>query len=222
MRDFKYDCKDRLKHDVVAGLNYSMIVNSCCLLEGVFESGLSAIWNHKKKNAGSTASLLKESSIRRGRGLKTYDELFGLITGKRFSVMQNFIAYHEGVKTHFLIRHLLAHGRSTIWSHQGSEGSLELRPNDENLDFESSYKNVEVYLIKKKLIPHSVTGGIWPNPYLSNEIGDHFAVLAFDAICSIISSLEAEDSEIFIKATAPASQFEGAAKYLRKSRVSPL
>jgi hypothetical protein len=218
IRDFKYDCKARLPHDVLAGLNYSMVVNSCFLLEGVFESALISIWRARAKQK-KLASEVFEKDLRRGTGLDSYNSLFEKIVDRRLSELKYVKPLYEGLSSHFTLRHLLAHGRTTVFAFVEKNGKSPAW-SDEHLHFPSAYKRAEDYLIKKKLMPHSVSGGIWPHPYLSNEIGDHFAAHAFDVVVAIIRSLEPDDASAFVAGTAAESEFTKLGAYIRQVRVA--
>ncbi len=212
LTDFRNSHQDKLNDDALAGLNFSIIVDSFCMLEGLLESGLAFVWEKKHKHSSNTQ---EKKNIRHASSLDRYDKLFRELTGKSFPDMSKLAPLLEGLRMHFTLRNMLAHGRAVVFdfSHKN-----ELPPNswsEEFFRYESAFKKVESYLIKKRLLHHSIAEGARKYPYLSNPIADHFAVQSYEIYLAILASLDPNDADLFRSANGNDSQIRQLAHHLK-------
>jgi hypothetical protein len=98
-------------------------------------------------------------------------------------------ALWEGVTVLFSFRNVLAHGRE-VMAFQFKGGAV---PGGFREEFAGSYRAVEDYLHKKKLLTRKFVDAHEEHLFLSGQIADHFAQLARSLPEAVISSLSAEE-----------------------------
>lgn len=184
-----------------AGLNFSIILGSACFLEGIFESFLRAILECRglefrrakiegcetRRAVNAYYNRLEEDlSDRIGQsvGAGGYSEAFGLIFGEPLNKLKEIVPLWEGVTVLFNFRNVLGHGRRVFAQRLGRYGSYEGTE-----DFTGSYKVVENYLIKLKLMQWRFIDAHSEYIFLSDAIADHFWQLAKRVPPALLSSL---------------------------------
>jgi len=188
------------------GANYSLIVNAACFFEGILESGLGELKEKKSKSLPNELPESLKKKLRNNVGLRHYDGLFELLTGKGFGKTPTLAPFFEGLDALFAMRNVLAHGRAATFSYQSKlgDGGVECIP--ENQEMEGAYPKTQEYLIKKKLLSVEESKGVTMHTFLKDQIAEHFVLLTLDAIISVMKSLEKSDLETFEKATGPTDE----------------
>lgn len=207
-----------LSDEIRAGINYSIILNSACYIEGALEAGIKGISDKKhsmyhklEKNDLEVRKTLNiftnnlhedlDTRISRTTGAENYSNLFEIIVGTPLNSFEKVKPLWEGVRVLFHFRNMIAHGRRieidyTLSRMQGKkEVWLE--------EFSGGYSKVEEYLLKNLLI--SVKFGEQENAglFFDDKIADHFWKLAQDTIMAITQSLTGVDYTAFTAALYP-------------------
>lgn len=196
--------------EVVPGLNFSIILGSACLLEGVLEASLRALLELRRstystleipdfetrRSMNTYYSRLEEdldARIGRSLGAAGYDDLFMLVAGERLSQMKHVAPCWESITTLFNFRNVLGHGRQISARRRAArteypdEGGFHVLSWID--EFSGSYRVVESYLKKRKLLSSSFVDGSAPYLYLTNAVADHFLDVALGVAKTISESL---------------------------------
>lgn len=120
-------------------------------------------------------------------GQEAASRLFRLALGKPLTDIISDKSLLEAVAVLFKFRNGLAHGRSTEYRSYVGENIY-----DYELEFWGLYKDVEDYLITKKLLKARVTEGGSGWDLLSSEIADHFVALVEPYCRNVVSALPPE------------------------------
>jgi len=170
------------------GINSTIVLLSATCIDGFLAECLQAFAGrlHLKDTFNCRLNLdyIERVSAASYKG-KT--ELFCVPLGKSLDELLKNQQVNEQVKTLFIFRNGLAHGRSA-----------EYRSYSENYsgkrEFEAhgKYKTVEEYLGKRKLISKNDTGR---QDLFSDQIADHFASLVEPYIRCVVSVLPKEQSQ---------------------------
>jgi hypothetical protein len=151
--------KAHLDESVKAGLNFSIILGAACYLEGILETLLRALLNHRRtvfnrvdipdfetrRSVNVFYTRLEgdlSNRIGRSLGAPGYSEMFELLTGTKLSGLDQMSPLWEGVTVLFNFRNVLGHGREVSARHL-SGGLVE---GGEKEEFGGSYRLVEDYL----------------------------------------------------------------------------
>ena len=214
------EARDRDAHslndEVRAGINFSIILNSACFLEGALESGLIAVLESHRNGDDPLSSRLSDEVKERvswTTGYKKYDELFELVVGVAAHDLTEARVLWDGVKSLFTLRNVLAHGRAV--SHK------LVFPSGKNArwreELTGNYKSVHGYLLQKQLIPKQIVplDGDWF--FLADSIADHFWNLATSFIVAVGNSLSETESKVFKEVTHIPSQFQVPSQPLRNT-----
>jgi hypothetical protein len=198
------------------GINYSIVLNSACYVEGALEAGLKALlWQRRDLyseveipdfNVRKTINRLfngvfddLETRISRATGPANYDDLFEIIISERISKYDLIKPLWEGVMVLFHFRNVIAHGREIAASlAQGwwTSGAWE-----EN--FSGGYRKTEDYLLKNKLIDKRFVEGSSEALYFTDDVADHFWNIAKEFIKRLSESLTGEEKKAFDSAVWP-------------------
>lgn len=204
-----------LPKDVLAGINFSIILGSACYLEGVLETGLKALLTYRKYSSEKKTGCLQERRafnvfynsvmedlerrICNATGTDGYDPLFELLIGARLSALPKVAPLWEGITVLFQMRNVLGHGRAVtaqrVRAHWIEKGEDER--------FSGGYRRAEDYLRKRKLLDKRFTEAHSEYLFLSDKIADHFWDLAREAPKAITKSLDGPERETFEKAVVP-------------------
>ena len=103
------------------------------------------------------------------RGFEEFVTLFKTATGKSLADVVGKPELNEAVRTLFKFRNGLAHGRSVEYD---TFANYETRDFDH--DFVGSYKEVEDYLIKTKLLKMRFAEGSSGWDFFTDAVADHF------------------------------------------------
>jgi hypothetical protein len=199
------------------GLNYTIVLNSACYIEGALEAGLKALLRHRRDAFNKvdipdfeTRKAMNtfyrriedelEARIGRSTGPSNYDDLFELILGERVSQFDSVKPTWEGVTILFQFRNVIAHGReisARLTQGWWTKGSWEEQ-------FSGGYRKVEDYLTKKKLITKRFTAEDGEEAiYFTDEVADHFCAVANDFIQKVSDSLTGDEKKKFDSAVWP-------------------
>jgi hypothetical protein len=162
-----------ISREVKAGINFSIILASACYIEGNFERVLL-----KAINAAGTpqdplqSRLMSELRLRVSKttGSDGYNEMFGVVFGKKVNELIDDPDLWEGIKTLFFFRNVIAHGRAIgykLYFPPGVGGFWEE-------EFSGGYKKVEEFLFKRNLLEsrHIEEEDNWH--YFSDPVADFF------------------------------------------------
>jgi hypothetical protein len=187
---------------ITAGLNFSIILGAACFLEGVLESFLRAILDCRRQefNRNEIADfetrravnsyynrLEVDLSERIGRsiGASGYSETFELVFGEPLTSLRDIAPLWEGITVLFNFRNVLGHGRRVF-----AQRFRPRRPEDgATEDFSGSYRVVESYLLKTRLMNERFMDAHSEYIFLSNAIADHFWELAKQVPPAMLRSL---------------------------------
>jgi hypothetical protein len=192
-----------LAPDIRSGINFSIILNSACYIEGAIESGVWVLLDQRTHEEDPLCAALKEHLKRRFSreftGADGYKELFKLVVGVPASDLVKVKPLWEGVVCLFRLRNIMAHGRaithelifpadsSCLWQEEICEAAAKARN----------------YLLKKKLIPPKPTPLDDEWFFLTDEVANHLWLLANDFIAAIGDSLSGQEKKLFQSATGP-------------------
>ena len=198
---------------VKSGLNFSIVLCSACYVEGVLEALLRALLGCRRADFNRIeiddfdsrramnvyySRLEEDLSHRLGRavGASAYDEMFELLAGQRLSQLKEVASLWEGVTVLFNFRNVLGHGREVSARHFAG-GSVKGGFRE---DFSGSYRVVEDYLRKKKLLDRRFVDAPSDYLFLSDPIADHFWVLAKALPAAVAYSLPEKEQNACRKA----------------------
>jgi hypothetical protein len=212
--DYLVEQREELVPDLVkCGLNFSIVLGSACYVEGVLETLLRAllacrqtefnrieIEDFYSRRAMNTyyGRLEDELAHRIGRavGASGYDEMFTLLTGQRLSQLKKVKPIWEGIAVLFNFRNVLGRGREVSARHFAGGAA----PGGFKEDFSGSYRVVEDYLRKKKLLARRFVEARSEYLFFSAPIADHFLQLAKALPEAVVSSLTGEEGDTCRKA----------------------
>lgn len=195
----------KLSEDEIMGLNYNIVLNTACILEGKLESILSNIIHYYTKiytkvditdfylrktiNSffDNTISDLK-SRVARTIGIRNYISLLGQLIPD-YVISDEMKRLSEGVNVLFEFRNVLAHGRMISAE---TETSIPY-PNYIEMEtieyFKGGYKNTEDYLIKNKLNTSKFIDSESVGTFFTNQVADHFLELSNKYLVALEKSL---------------------------------
>jgi hypothetical protein len=199
--------KDQVPDLVKSGLNFSILLGSACYVEGVLEALLRELlacrraeFNRIKIDDFDTRRAMNfyyrrledelSHNIGRTLGSSGYDEMFALLAGRQLSRLSKVEPLWEGITVLFNFRNVLGHGREVSARHFNG-GVI---PGGFREEFSGSYRVVEDYLRKKKLLARRFVEAHSEYLFLSTPIADHFWELARALPEAAMSSL-ARDEE---------------------------
>jgi len=191
--------------DTRIGINYAIILNTACCVEGILEYILKEILYQKytlihdvnsKKFYQFYNSLEKEihDRIAKTTGIDNYNYLFKLLIGKELKKIDIVKPYMEGINVLFEFRNVLAHGREIKFE----SFCIDITKNEHYDNFMGGYKKAEDYLLKKKIIKTEFAD-CKNEVYFTNKVANHFWELSHKFINSIIKSLDADLKKLFIQ-----------------------
>jgi hypothetical protein len=200
--------KERVPDLVASGLNFSIVLGSACYVEGVLEALLRALltcrrtefnrieideFDTRRAVNGYYERLEDEiaRSIGRAVGASGYDEMFSLVAGRRLSQIKDVAPLWEGITVLFNFRNVLGHGREISARHFAG-GAV---PGGFKEEFSGSYRVVEDYLRKKKLLTRRFVEAHSDYVFLSAPIADHFWDLARALPKAVVSSLPRREKD---------------------------
>lgn len=183
--------ENTITQEVAIGINYSVMLNITCLVEGFTEAKLKELLNFKlgilkevdrsdfnKRIHYNTFIHSVESDIEqrisRCTGLNNYDFLYELLTDKKLSSYESFKEIWEGLKVLFNFRNVIAHGREVSASRIAPSWIGEQWCEH----FNGGYKALETYLAKNKFIEKSFIESQTAKIFFKRNIVEHFWSLA--------------------------------------------
>jgi hypothetical protein len=192
-----------LAPDVHSGINFSIILNSACYIEGALESGVWALLDQRLHEEDPLCAALKDDLKRRFSreftGAEGYNELFKLVVGVAASDLPKSKPLWEGVVSLFHLRNLLAHGRAIT-----HELDFHVAPGSRWQEkICGPTTKARKYLLKKKLIPPKPTPLDDEWFFLTDQVADHLSHLATVVIVAIGESLSGQTKKVFQSATGP-------------------
>jgi uncharacterized protein YutE (UPF0331/DUF86 family) len=190
--------------DIRTGINYTIILNTACCVEGILEYILKEILFQKSTMLQEVKSkefhqfyysLEKEihTRIAKTTGINNYNYLFKLLIGKELSKINIIKPYMEGINVLFEFRNVLAHGREIKFE----SFCIDITNKEYYDSFIGGYKKAEDYLLKKKII-NVKYANCRNDIYFTNKVADHFWKLSYKFINAIIKSLDADLKKLFI------------------------
>jgi hypothetical protein len=200
--------KERIPSLVKAGLNFSIVLGSACYVEGVLEGVLRGLLNYRRAefnrvNIDDTdlrramnnyyERLEDELSRNIGRaiGASGYDELFAILAGQPLNRLRQVKPLWEGITVLFNFRNVLGHGREVSARHF-TGGAI---PGGLREEFLGSYRLVEEYLRKNRLLSRRFVEAHSEYLFLSAPIADHFLKLAKALPEAVLSSLPTDERD---------------------------
>ena len=205
VNEFLIDIRKGLKRgDVHAGINFTIILNTACCVEGILEYVLKEILFQRRSSLHENESLdfhkfydsiEKEvhDRITKTTGIDNYNYLFKLLTGKELKKIDTVRPYIEGINILFEFRNVLAHGREIKYE----SFCIDIANKDSYDSFMGGYKKAEDYLIKKRII-NKRFADCKNYIYFTNKAADHFWKLSHNFINNIIKSLDVELKSLFV------------------------
>jgi len=192
-------------NDERMGINYSIILNSACLLESKLEGLLMKLVYHyrnakiKDNSANFRSSpdvnvffnnMIDDmrSRVSRTTGINNYLDMFELLIDN-FELSVKAKELVEGIKVLFQFRNILAHGRMFV-----AETITDMpypKYEEENITeiFKGGYRQTDDYLAKKKIIDKSFFERGSIKDYFVDEVADFFYNLSLDFFSEIENSL---------------------------------
>ena len=168
------------------GINYSLVIATACLVEGVLEASLKELVSdrhrvlnqiqeadfHKRRIKNCFAENIDDylrRKIERTTGIDKYAPILKLLSHQRRPPQLKNFKNWEGLKVLFNLRNALAHGREI----SGSKVRAFYLGDDWIDEFVGSYRVVEDYAIKKKLIKSKFLDKGTLEHILTNAVTDH-------------------------------------------------
>lgn len=185
-----------------AGLNFCIILDAACYLEGIFESFLRAVLECRRAELNRVEiedfetrravhgyyNRLEEdlsSQISRSVGAAGYAETFELLLGESLNKLKDVAPVWEKITVLFHFRNVLGHGRRVF-----AQRFQPRRPEDgATEDFTGSYRAVENYLLKARLLDKRFMEAHSEYVFFSDAIADHFWELAKQVPEAVLRSL---------------------------------
>lgn len=195
------------------GINFSIILGSACYLEGVLETLLHALLEHRRSVFNKVTipdfetrrsmnvfykRLEEELSVRiaRGLGADGYNDMFELLVGTPLNQFDTVKPLWEPVTVLFNFRNVLGHGRQ-VRARSFTGATVEGGFREE---FSGSYRRVEAYLQKVGLLDRRFLDAVSEYIFLRDDIADHFWTIAKHVPAAVIKSLPKEQSDECAKA----------------------
>lgn len=204
-----------LSNDEVMGLNYNIIINSACILEGKLESILSNIieyfqdvFMHIEIDSkhdhrivygfiNKTISNFKTQASRT-TGIKNYSVfIHNLVTD--YTITEEMKELNEGIIVLFELRNVLAHGRMITAETRTNMPYPEYNELGVQEKFNGGYKKAEDYLLKKGIIGTKFLDSNGEQ-FFQNCVADHFYEISQKYLTALISGLP-NDIKSFIQKT---------------------
>lgn len=193
---------------IKAGTNFSILLGSACLLEGMLESLLRGLLAYRRARfnrveiadfdlrlaMNSFYNRLEEdlsNRIGRSIGASGYSEMFRLLVGQSLNQMELVKPLWEPAATLFQFRNVLGHGREV--SARRFAGVFVEGGSQE--DFSGGYRKVEDYLLKIGLSDQRFIDSSSEFLFLKGEIADHFFSVARQVPEAIVASLSGAEAE---------------------------
>lgn len=173
--------------EIGIGINYSILLNMACYVEGYTESILKELLAFKKSILHKFEiedfntrihyntfinSIISDidNRISRATGFDNYDLVYELLTENKLSAFDNIKPFWESVQVLFHLRNVIAHGReinaSRLSAYWIDEPYKEI--------FNGGYKKAESYLKKHKLIDKGFFESESVEIFFTREIVEHF------------------------------------------------
>ena len=189
--DFNQLQRNEIKdNSTVASVNMNLILCTTCYLEGILEDRCKLLLGYY--NSIHNCIDLQEFKIRKvsnlihseianffhtkisqTTGLDNFDNFFKIFLHKSFKQAEEFKPLLEGINTLFQLRNVIAHGRQ-VYAYEVDA----YYTNGIEEHFSGGYKKAEEYLIKKGYLTEKFIESENIEIFFSNEIADHFLVLA--------------------------------------------
>jgi len=211
---FLMNQRKTLKHSDISvkiGLNFSIILNSACFVEGALKTGLKGLLLQRRNEFNKVSSFPKfytrktlntlfnsieselDRRISRSTGLSNYDELFNLLIDQKLSGDDRIKPLWEGIQVLFQFRNVLAHGKEvSALAHSSPQTQGEWLE-----DFCGGYKKAEEYLLKNKLLKKRYLDKGSEEIFFTNNIANHFYTLSQKFIRAISLSLSGPEKRAF-------------------------
>jgi hypothetical protein len=201
----------RPEKSIRIGLNFSIILNSACFVEGVLEAGLKALLQQRRLVFNKISSIPEfytrktintlfnnieeelERRISKTTGPSNYDELFKLLIDQKLSEFEKIKPLWESIQVLFQFRNVLAHGKeisAVLVKGPKTQGSWEE-------SFFGGYKKAEEYLVKNKLLKKRYLDRNTEDIFFTDKVADHFKNLARRFIKAISNSLSDNEKSAF-------------------------
>lgn len=190
-----------------AGVNFSVLLNSACFVEGSLESLLRRLLDARSRLFHSIdkphfetrrafylfiGRLIDdlEERVCRATGPENYSEMFQLVLGKSLAECANDTASWEGIRVLFFLRNVIAHGRMAVIKHTMVRGTLRQPEWDE--DFRGGYAKAAEYLQKRGLASGKFGDVDVETLVFNDRVADHFWNLAEAFTQAITTHVEAD------------------------------
>lgn len=201
--------RDKVDANTKYALNLGIILCSACLIEGVLEDRgklllgyYREIYNAIEKpifelrkplnHFYNNVELYLSKKISQCTGLDNYNSLYELFTGSSLKQDTMVKPLIEGVNVLFQFRNVIAHGRQV---HGYDVETYYIDGIEEN--FFGGYKKTEEYLLKKGLINEKFKNTEDVSIYFTDEVADHFSLIAKDFIkaldCFVLSNISSNE-----------------------------
>lgn len=193
--EFDMDSRKSITNEKLnAALNLNIILSVACFVEGFFEDRGKLLLGYykeiyslidfkefelrKPKNVFfNNVEKFLSQKISQSTGIDNYNSIFELLLDKPFKTNPKITPYIEGINVLYQLRNVIAHGRQL---HLYEVEAYYTDGIEEN--FNGGYKKAENYLIKKGLLSQKIKDGGTVQLYFTNEIADHFWILANDFV----------------------------------------
>ncbi|HEX3374413.1 MAG TPA: hypothetical protein VHS13_09395 [Edaphobacter sp.] len=119
--------------------------------------------------------------------------MFELLTGNGINELAKVKPLLEGITVLFHFRNVLGHGREVSATRFHSQISSQSE------EFNGTYRKVEDYLLKTKLLKHRFVDVHSEYLFLGSEIADHFWNLVKQVPQAVVDSLSAPEAEVCSK-----------------------
>ena len=194
--------KGTKRGEVRSGINYTIILNTACCVEGILEYILKELLFHKNSTLPKSESkdfykyyysIEKEihDRITKTTGIDNYNYLFKLLTGREVKKIDVLKPHIEGVNVLFELRNVLAHGREIKFE----SFCIDIANKEYYDSFMGGYKKAEDYLIKKGIIKKRFAD-CKNDIFFTNNVANYFWKLSHNFINDIIKSLDVDFEEI--------------------------
>ena len=201
-----------------AGINFSILLNSACYVEGRLEWLLHELLDARaelfrlidkpdfeiRRSVNRFFNRVREDikqRICRATGPENYGHLFELLVGIPLSECAGDAVSWEGIRVIFFLRNVIAHGRMAAADQTMVGGTLE-QPEWEK-EFTGGYARVSDYLEKRGLASRKF-GDLANDEFVDlgieslvfcDQVADHFWSLAQSFIQSLVKRMEPEFAE---------------------------
>jgi len=179
-----------LSEDEIMGINYSIILNTACIIEGKLEIILSSIVYFYEKVYMSVkfdkkydSSLINgfynntiadlKNRVSKTTGINNYIGLIELLISD-YKISPEMKELNESINVLFEFRNVLAHGRMIKAETETNMPYPDYVEKEIMEYFKGGYKKTEDYLFKNKLIDSKFLDIEKNDFYFSNIVADHF------------------------------------------------